>query len=219
MQLSKRGHCEDAVNKATHDTMATAPPRDPPVWLRRGIERVPGAVRVDHALMRSLETYGGEWRRLLPRALAAYIPGGLIVLLAAQFLSIEAGVAVNFLVLFLGVVLLQSAEVARVAAGPHGESPYLRTLWRIRGRLGTLLAALLLVLLMMYPPAIVFGVASLFVIFGSIHCTVSSASVTTCSVNLLPYFVLTAIFILTLLPLGVRWIVMVPVVTLERRGP
>ncbi len=189
------------------------PPGTPPTWLSGTVERMPGAVRVDHVLLRALESYTGEWQRLLPRALLTYVPGGVCVLVAWLLAGPLASAVVGLLVLYAGVVLLQSVEVAHAAplSVAYATTSYFPTLWRLRRRLLRLLGGLLLVLVAFSALSFLYNAGATVAAFTTLRCT------PTCSINLVVYFLLLGIGLIALAPIMVRWSVLVPVIVLEGR--
>lgn len=180
---------------------------------------MPGTVRLDHAVTRSMDSFLHEWTRVLPRALAAYIPGGMVVLLAYQLGGFIVGVAVDLVVLILGVIVLQAADVTRVAMShSRTPAPFWRAVWGLRTRTATLAGAIGLILLATILPSLAFSTLATVALITGVHCAYDSTGALSCSTNVVGYVLIMGLYLVAFLPITVRWSVLVPVVALERHG-
>ena len=194
-----------------------------PAWLRRATLRLPGHVPIDEAITATVRTYRAKWRRLFPRALAVYLPGGLVVLIVHLVVGEVLALLAGDLVLFAGVAFLQAAEVTDAAAERAGKEPgsYRTTLVALRPRSYALLRAFALLVLRLLIPSLVFAVVAILVLSATASCGVTVSGdylVQQCTVNLALYWLLLMLFYLGASALFVRWSMLVPTIVLEGRN-
>lgn len=191
-----------------------------PAWLRQVTSHVPGRLPLDEVITATVRAYLTKWRRLLPRALAVYLPGGLLVLLIHLLLGEVLALLVGDVVLFAGVAFLQAAEVTDTAGERMGREPaaFLTTLRALRPRSVSLLRAFGLLALRFLAPSIVFAIVAILVLSATADCGVTQGGDYLCTPKLALYWLLLIAFYLGASALFVRWSMLVPAVVLEGRS-
>lgn len=191
-----------------------------PAWLRQVTSHVPGRLPLDEVITATVRAYATKWRRLLPRALAFYLPGGLLVLLTHLLLGEVLALLVGDVVLFAGVAFLQAVEVTDTADERMGTEPaaFLTTLRALRPRSLALLRALGVLVLRFLVPSIVFAIVAILVLSATADCGVTQSGDYLCTPKLALYWLLLVAFYLAASALFVRWSMVVPAVVLEGRS-
>jgi len=213
------------VDPPRPDTPADPPTLDwlAPPWLRDVTSRVPGRLPLDEVITATIRSYVSKWQRLLPRALAVYLPGGLLVMIINLVLGEVLSLMAGDVVLFVGVAFLQAVEVTDTADERNGTEPatFRATLRALRPRSFTLLRAFGLLLLRFLGPSIAFAIVAILVLSATADCTVSPSGdflVQRCTPNLALYWLLLIGFYLSASALFVRWSMLVPAIVLEGRS-
>lgn len=220
----------NALPPPSQDPARPDRPPDPPTldwlappWLRQATSRVPGRLPLDEVITATFRAYLSKWQRLLPRALAVYIPGGLLVLIVHVVLGELLALLAGDVVLFAGVAFLQAVEVTDTADERERKQPgpFLATLRALRPRSFALLRAFGLLVLRFLGPSVVFAIVAILVLSATADCSVTQSGdylVQQCRPNLALYWLLLIGFYLGASALFVRWSMVVPAVVLEGRS-